>query len=322
MVNVKFLTGSKADIDNQIAKGIIDSGDVIFTSDTDEIIFINPAVEKKAIQSKTQNEYVLKGTDLGGLKDGSIIPSETSIDDLLKLITTKVIPATYEVPTIILVGDTQTEYEVGTPVSATLQSQFIQNDAGQIKTHIIMKNGQTIYDGNAVSPIGVSDNFIISDGTVIFESQASYEAGIIKNNNLGEASPDGAISAGFMNSQPIYYYGYRKLFFGKGIGDIPELTSESIRELSDSKLNPQKEDEFSIDMLTGEQYVIFAYPSSLGDVQNITYVQGNDTDMAPSFTKQVLEVEGANGYTAVEYNVYTYKTAVPVAAKTTFKITL
>ncbi len=322
MINVKFLTGSKENIDSQIEMGVIDKGDVIFTSDTDEIVFYNPQSEKRVIQSKTQNEYVLKGTDLGGLKEGDVINEGTSLDELLKLITTKVIPAEYKQPAIVLVSSDKTEYEAGTSVSVLLQSQFIQNDAGKIKTHVIMKNGQVIYDGNAVSPIGASDNFIISDGAVIFESQASYEAGTIKNNNLGEASPEGAISAGFMNSRPIYYYGYRNLFFGKGTGELPELTSENIRNLSDSMLNPQKKDELSIDMLAGEQYVIFAYPSHLGDVQNITYVQGNDTNMAPSFTKQILEVEGANGYSAIEYNVYTYKTAIPVAAKTTFKIIL
>ena len=112
----------------------------------------------------------------------------------------------------------------------------------------------------------------------------------------------------------------RNLFFGKGIGELPELTSENIRSLNDTILNPKNKMNFSVSMDAGEQYVIFAYPSSLEDVEQITYVQMNDTEMAPNFTKSLVEVEGMNGYQAIEYKVYTYKTDVPVASKVTFEI--
>ena len=109
MPNVKFLTGSKSKIDNQIETNMIDAGDLILTSDTDELVFINPYAEKRIIKSKTQKPYTLKGTDLGGLKDGSVIEEGISIDELLQLITTKVIPATYEEPIINLVSGDDTD---------------------------------------------------------------------------------------------------------------------------------------------------------------------------------------------------------------------
>lgn len=320
MINVKFLTGSKNGIDNEIAANRIDAGDVILTSDTDEFIFINPDSEKRVIKSKTQKPYTLKGTDLGGLKDGTTIAEGISIDELLELITTKVIPATYEEPTITLVNGGNAQYEVGTSISTLLQSQFIQNDAGALTAHNILKNGEVIHEGGAELLTGASDNITISEEPIIFESKAIYEAGEIKNNNLDEASPEGAISAGEIISEPIVYQGYRNLFFGKGTGELPELTSENIRSLSDTILNPKNKMNFSVSMNAGEQYVIFAYPSSLEDVEQITYVQMNDTEMAPNFTKSLVEVEGVNGYQAIEYKVYTYKTDVPVASKVTFEI--
>ena len=318
-INVKFLTVSKAGIDDQIAANRIDAGDVILTSDTDELVFINPEAEKKVIKSKTQKAYTLNGTDLGALKDGAVIEAGTDIDELLRLITTKVIPATYEKPTITIVSGDNVEFEVGSSVSATFHSQFIQNDAGALTAHNILRDGEIIYEGQAVSPIGASDNFVITDEAVSFESQASYEAGEIKNNNLDEASPEGAIAAGVITSEPIVYKGYRNLFYGTGVGEIPELNSENIRALN-AQLNPVNGIEFSVSVEEGQQYIIFAYPSTLEDVKQITYVEMNDTNMAPSFTKSLVQVEGANGYEAVEYKVYTYKTDVPVVAKVTFKV--
>lgn len=320
MINVKFLTGSKNGIDNEIAANRIDAGDVILTSDTDEFVFINPNSEKRVIKSKTQKPYTLRGTDLGGLKDGTTIAEGISIDELLELITTKVIPATYEKPIITLVNGGDAQYEVGTSISTLLQSQFIQNDAGALTEHNILRNGEVIHEGGAEFLTGASDSIIISEEPIIFESKATYGAGEIKNNNLDEASPEGAISAGEIISEPIVYQGYRNLFFGKGTGEIPDLTSENIRGLENTILNPKDKMKFSVSMNAGEQYVIFAYPSSLEDVEQITYVQMNDTEMAPNFTKTLVEIEGANGYQAIEYKVYTYKTDVPVASKVTFEI--
>lgn len=324
MVNVKFLTGSKNKIDAQISSGVADAGDVIFTSDTDEIIFLNPNVEKKVIKSRTQQSYTLNGTDLGGLKDGSVIEAGTSIDELLELITKKVVLPTYTRPSITFVNNGQkTEYEIGETITDTLQSQFIQNDAGALTAHYIIKNGEQIYASEDASAlIGFNYNFPITEETVTFESQAMHKAGEVKNNNFNEASPEGAISAGVITSQPIVYSGYRKLFYGTGVGDIFDFTSENIRALSNNILNPEKEMEFSIDVSAGEQYVVFAYPSSLGEVQNITYVQANDTNMAPNFDVSKVEVEGANGFDAIEYNVYSYKTTIPIAAQITFKVVL
>lgn len=321
MPNVKFLTGSKSKIDNQIETNMIDAGDLILTSDTDELVFINPYAEKRIIKSKTQKPYTLKGTDLGGLKDGSVIEEGISIDELLQLITTKVIPATYEEPIINLVSGDDTEYEVGTSISALLQSQFIQNDAGALTAHNILKNGEVIYEGGAVSPIGTSVDLIVTDEPIIFESQAQYDAGEIKNNNLDEASPEGAISAGKIVSKPVAFEGYRNLFFGTGTGEIPELNSENIRKLNTIS-NPKNEMEFVVDIPMGEQYVIFAYPSSLEDVKQITYIQMNDTEMVSDFSKSLVEVEGANGYQPIEYKVYTYKTDIPVASKVSFKVNI
>ena len=319
MVNVKFLTGSKEGIDAKIEAGEINGGDIIFTSDTDEIVFMNPqqTPEKRVIKSKSQKDYTLKGVQLGDLSDGDVISSGIDIDDLLAIITKKTIAPEYKAPEIKLNDSLEVrEFEVGDTVSFTLRSRFVKNDAGDIVSHKIYKNNSEIYskEGPLVSlEIG---SLTIAKGENVFISKAIYNEGEIKNNNFNEPSPEGRIEAGEIESNPLVYNGYRKMFFESG---AEELSLSAIRDFKNSILNPQKSQEIEMEMNIGEQYISFAYPASLGDIQKISYVQLND-DMTSNFEQTSAFVEGANGYEAVEYKVYSYKTAMPIAAKMTFKV--
>ena len=326
MANAKFLTGAKSDIDNKIADGIIDGGGIILTSDTDEIVFINPKAEKRVIKSKTQKDYTLNGTTLGALEDGAVIKEGTSIDELLAMITQKSVPATYVAPKITLSrvsGSATGSQEVGTNISVALKSSFTQNEAGALTAHDILKNDVVVFEGDVTNPLEHTvDSFALGEETVTFKSQASYEAGVVKNDNLGNPSPDNAIAAGSIKSSGISFTGQRAYFYGTGVGELPELNSANIRALNNKKLNAKANTVFEIPVAIGQQYVIFAYPSTLREVNQVMYVETNDTGMAPNFNHTLVEVEGANGFTAAEYRVYTYRMGVPAAAPMTFKVTI
>lgn len=323
MASIKFSTGLKSEIDNGIASGRVTGSNLILTSDTDELVFINPQAEKRVLKSKTQNEYVLKGTNLGGLEEGDVISAGTSIDELLKMITQKVVHPNYEMPVISLGSNLlEQDFEVGSSIDIQLQSQFIQNDAGAVTSHNIYCNDNLIYEGNSANISTENNNFIIPEGRTIFYSQASYEDGEIKNNNFDEPDTQGMILADSLTSESMKINGYRKLFCGSGEEEIPELTSEMIRNLSTTILNPQENLVFSFDMEAGQQYVIIAYPSYLGKLKEIKYVQIGDTEMASNFEQFLVNVKGANDYQETEYKVYTYKTASPIASKMTFQVTI
>lgn len=100
---------------------------------------------------------------------------------------------------------------------------------------------------------------------------------------------------------------------------LEEKSMTEIRKLKNSILNPQKDQEIEITMEADDRYITFAYPASLGEVQEITYLQLND-DMTSNFERTSAMVEGANGYEATEYYVYSYNTAAPIASKMTFKV--
>lgn len=322
-INVKFLTGAKNEIDYQMNLGTIDKGDMIITSDTDELVFINPQAEKKVLQTKTQTSHMLKGVSLGSLEDGSVIEAGTSLDDFLTMIGEKSIPAEYIEPELELLipEDQETEFEVGTLIDISLQSIFSQNDAGEISTHNILKNDKVIFEGVDASIDTTFHNIVVEEGITSLVSEVSYLGGPIKNDNLGKPSDENAIAAGTILSDEFNLIGHRAYFYGAGIGDVPELNSTNIR-LLEKGLNPQEGTEFEFKVMPGQQYIIFAYPSLLKDVTEIKYVEGNDTQMASNFIQNLVEVEGENGYEAEEYKVYIFDMLIPSPAQMTFKVTI
>lgn len=325
-MNTKFGYGNKEDIITQIESSALDEGDLVITKDTNEIVFIDPEKNQKAIKSRTEKAYTLNGTDLGALKNGETIDAGISIDDLLKLITQKAIPATYNKPTVTISrtgGSTAGTFEAGTSISVNLKSDFTKNDAGDITDHKIYKNSDVIHEGGASASTTFNvEAFTLGDETVNFKSEASYADGPIKNNNLDQPSPDGQIKAGKINSNNLSFTGQRNLFYGTGVGELPELNSATVRALTGKKLNPTQGYSWNINIAIGQQYVIFAYPNTLRDVNQVMYVETNDTGMASNFTKTEVEVEGANAFTAKTYKVYSYRMAAPAAAPMTFKVTI
>ena len=319
--------GEKAKIEEAKATGIINEGDFVVTKDTDEFAFINPSGETRFLKSKSSKEYTLKGTDLGALKNGQTIPKEIDMDGLLSLITQKSIPATYTKPTVSLAnhaGTASGNVEAGTSVTPKLRATFNKNDAGNLTAISIKKASVSVKDGSS-SPLDYTgEAIVVGDETITFTATASYGDGEIKNDNLGQPSPNGQIKAGTINSSGYSFVGKRNLFYGTGIGDLPELNSVTVRGLSNKQLNPNAGTVFNINIAIGQQYVIFAYPATLRDVNQVFYVETNDPGVASNFTKNTVDVADARGGEngKISYKVYTYKMNVPAAAKMTFKVTI
>ena len=97
-----------------------------------------------------------------------------------------------------------------------------------------------------------------------------------------------------------------------------------VRGLVNTKLAPAQGTSFNINVAVGQQYIAFAYPATLRDVNNVTYVEANDSGMAANFTKTTIDVADARGGEngLKSYKVYTYAMAVPAAAGMTFKVTI
>lgn len=324
---IKWSTGEKAKIEEAKRTGKIDANDLVITSDTDQLAFINKHGETRFIKDRTTEAIQFKGTSIGNWTDGKTVPEGVTFNEWLKQAAQKPIKATYTQPSVSIAnngGQASGAVEAGTSITPKLRATFNKNDAGNLTKIEVLKGGISV--GNDTnSPYNYTgDAIVIGDETISFTTKATYEEGEIKNNNLDEPSPDGHVLAGSVTSSAYNIIGQRNLFYGTGIGKLPELNSGTIRSLVNKKLNPTQGYSFNINIAVGQQYVIFAYPATLRDVNQVMYVETNDTGMASSFTKTLVDVADARGGEngLKQYKVYSYRMATPAAAALTFKVTI
>jgi hypothetical protein len=318
---VSFFYGAKDGIQAKIDDGTITPSDLVVTKE-DELVFIDKAKTQHTLgSSKTKEPITATGTSLGGIADGTILEAGTSLDDFIKKLLVKRIPASYTKPTLNLATTVPvTPQECGSVINPTLTATFTKNDGGNLTSIEIQKGADKVT--GTESPLTSEQSVTFADAAVSYKAVAAYEEGPIKNDNLGEQSPNGHIMAGSINSNTLTFQGKRATFAGTGVGEIPELDSDAIRAFTRKGLGLGKNAKFDVLVDVGQQHIVIAYPATVGDITQIRYEEANDNNMAANFQKQVVQVAGANNFTPINYNVYTYKMAVPAAAKMTFKIIL
>ena len=244
------------------------------------------------------------------------------------MITQKAIAPTYTQPTVSIAksgdGTAAGNYEAGTSITPILTATYNKNDAGDLTKLSILKGSAEVGSDTSSPYTYTGEAIVLGDETITFKAQATYGDGPVKNNNLGQPDATGQIKAGTKDSSTLSFVGQRQLFWGTGVGELPTLDSATIRGLSNKKLNPTQGYSWNIPIAVGQQYVIFAYRASLRDVNEIMYVETNDTGMASSFTKTTVQVADARGEEngKIDYKVYSYRMAAPAAATMTFKVTI
>ena len=325
---IKFFHGASTGIEGKIEDGTINESDMVITSDTDELYYIDSTKTPHALGSSKSTEEVEvnlgTGGTIGGLTTGDTIPAGTTLDELITMLTQKSVPATYTQPGVtcrVSSGTAAGSYEVGTSITTTLQATFTQNDAGALTTLTINKSGESspIISGATSPQTTDAQTFTLGEETVSFTATASYAAGAIKNDNLGKPSPEGQIQAGSKTSAAVNFVGKRNLFYGTGTGATPEMSSELVRGLANKKLGPTNGTSFNINVAAGQQYVVIAYPATLRNLTKCFYVEQN-TDLVENFALQTKSVQGANGAAGADYKVYVYSMAIPAAAGMTLQV--
>lgn len=322
----KHAFGSKDNIETAKAAGTLDAYDMLHL-DNGEMGWIDKEGKTVIHADRTQKAHTLNGTSLGALANGSTIPAGKTLDEIVAMITAKAIPATYTKPTLSLAnngGQASGNVEAGTSITPKLKATFTKNDAGAMTAISIKKGSTSVADGTTSPLTYTGDAAVIGDETITFKASATYGDAPVKNNNLGEESKENWFAGGTIESSAYSITGKRNLFYGTGAGALPTVDSTLVRGLANKKLAPAAGTTFTINVDIGQQYIVFAYPADLRDVNNVTYVEANDSGMASSFTKHTKDVADARGGEngLKSYKVYTYAMAVAAAAPMTFKVTI
>jgi hypothetical protein len=259
------------------------------------------------------------GVEVGGLSDGNTIPAGTSLHAILKMILQKRIGPVYLAPTLSLSGSGTKSVEAGTSVAPTLTPTFTQNDAGAVSSFKVQKNGTDTFTETTVGPYSPTAA-VIGDEAWNFKAFADHSAGAVKNDNMGDPDNTGQILAGTVSSGTVTYYGKRNTFHDCDTLLTAPTNSADVRSLTNTILGQTDGDTLTINVPAGTRRIVFAYPATLRDVSAVHYFEQGNANYTDMFDPTLVNVEGAGGFTATPYKVYTWLIAVPTQAAMTLNV--
>lgn len=229
-------------------------------------------------------------------------------------------------PSATITVDAFGAYEVGTTITEPAYTTTF--DVGNYQygpatgvnaiTYTATFNGQTVNgDEGKFNTIQVTDNMSLKASLTV-----DHSAGATPLTNLGNESEteNVAIAAGQVTAKSGTLSGYRKMFWGPM--KTTELTSANIRALEGKKAGTG--DLPLIETAEGDVCVIFAAPKSAKlKLQSAIMPKSFFYDAVDSYVKvqDVVKVEGAEGYTAAEYDVWKYEPDA-LSAGSQFELTI
>ena len=221
-------------------------------------------------------------------------------------------------------------YEVGTVVSPSYTATF---NAGNYTygpaTGVTVTSWEVRdTDGNtATTASGSFDDITVTDSTNYkITAKANHTEGAIPFTNKKNEYAAGQIAAGSKSKASGAVTGYRSFFYGvldTSSADAP-LTSTIVRGLTNGgAYNSSKT--FTLNGSATAKRIVIAIPASStrSGLKEVILTSAMNTPVTDSYIKtaNAVQVEGANSYTAVDYDIYVYEPAT-IDAGEVHKITL
>ena len=174
--------------------------------------------------------------------------------------------------------------------------------------------------GTKTTATGTFENVVAESNAKKVTVTATYNEGAIPVTNLGNPYPEGKIAAGSASKNSANFVGVRYMFWGPMTEDTA-LNSASIRALS-HKEAAAKKTLTTFGAGAGAKKVVIACPAGY-NVTKVLMPSAMNADATASFIKQAgtVMVEGAEGYTAVAYNVWVYQPAA-IDSTETYAVTI
>jgi hypothetical protein len=272
---------------------------------------------------------VTSDVEVGGIEIAQIVPQNTSFQQFVETLLTKIYYPTITAPSATMSSSIGTNVEAGTEgITLTVN---LNRGAITGKTVSSIWDPNTLQDyrsgtatqyiilgvNNGTTSAYTSATAIIQEGTNTFNGNVTYATGPQPVDSKGQNYLSPLASNTIAVSTPVY--GRRKAFYGV---DNTAANSSDIRSLAGSLLNPSNGSTFTISIPIGTVNVVFAYPSSLRNVNSVLYQEGFDADVKANFTQTTISVEGVNGYSATNYKVYKYTPVASFTQAATYNVTI
>ena len=229
-------------------------------------------------------------------------------------------------PSVNLTFAQAKSYEVGTSVtpeySASLNAGAYQYGPATGVTATAWEVTDTAGHSAATASGSFAAVTVADDTNYTITAKATHTEGAVPKTNVGNDYAAGKIAAGTKSKTSGAITGFRNSFYGT-VTAKDTVTSAVIRGLSGKSGKALANGAtFNVSIPVGALRVIIAYPATLRDVTSIQDVNGMSAEIKPSFAKSTIQVEGANGATAIDYKVYTLDYANANDAANTYKVTI
>ena len=283
-------------------------------------------------KDKFENDIILAGdwTQVGNLtksKTGTKIyeaKDKTAVEVITDILSQDANPTTTQ-PSASISLSNSGNVEVGNTIAINVTTSFNPGSYTYDNSTSVTASSYSFSDnkGNNDTNTTGSTNFnsyslLVEDNTNYTASvSVSHTAGNIPHTQLGNEYPAGQIQAGTITKTSSAIKGVRYMFNGANT-EVKTLNSTNIRALSGSNIS----NSFSITIPNNCMQVLIAVPKSLNKtLSKVEDVGAFGTDIKARFKKTTVSVEGANSYTAVDYNVWEYKPATKLESNT-YRVTM
>lgn len=232
-------------------------------------------------------------------------------------------------PSVSVKSTTAKAYEVGTSVSPAYAGSLNTGsyEYGQTPTGVAAESWlavNTATKEQLTTASGTFAAYIVPDSANYkITVSCTYGDGEIPLTALGQTYKAGRISGATKSATTAAIIGYRNSFYGTTTDKAAETTSAVVRKLAQKSGRAYSNGtSFNVTVPVGALRVLIAYPATLRELTSIKDVNGLNADITGAFAKSVVAVEGAGGYQAIDYRVYTLDFANPNDTKNTFAVTI
>jgi hypothetical protein len=276
------------------------------------------------------HDVLVIGTNVGAVDAGYTFPTGMTFSEFVEVVSKRTLPPAYTGPTLTLSSNpTPTNFEIGTIISPILTRTLALHDAGPENGMTLSKNSILLSTAIPYTDVNVT----LGSTPIVYSSTSSYDEGACKLNNRGVIDCNGHIAAGTITSNSITFNGTRMAFWGFP-SSVP-ATSADVRSLGNSSFNSTDNTtvdsagvatgnfttaNFTITIPIGAVKVVIAYPATSRSVASIKYQELSDSEVKYNFVETTASVEGANGFAAVTYRVFTYTPVEPFSQSVHYRV--
>ena len=284
-------------------------------------------------------------TAVGNYAVGDKISANTDLQELILNMLSQDVEPTVTDPTFSVTLSNAGSKEVGTKITPSFTTSFgvgSYTANGRTQATNVTATAYSIKD-SANNEVKASSGSFPEITVVETDSEegttatnykltgtVTHTQGDIPLSYLNVEHADKRIAAGTLSASSNAITGFRSYFWGykkaNALLDVANLTSSDIRGLGNPKANGTNQNVASTSIpgtitTNKMQQMFFAFPKG---VKTSVKVANNVNGAPQTVTKRetTVLVHGANGYKAVEYDVFYISNAAAESGDTTFKITI